>query len=68
MLQESHYFIENAHRWRHLRNITTRLEHGDADGAGLMLLWACDPTAYGEPRNSSKPGTRSRPTRPSPSA
>src|SRR5690606_14275965 len=42
MLQEWHYFFENARRWRNLRKITIGQAHGDVYAAGLMLLWACD--------------------------
>jgi enoyl-CoA hydratase len=42
MLQEWHYFFDNARRWRNLRKITIGQAHGDVYAAALMLLWACD--------------------------
>jgi enoyl-CoA hydratase len=42
MLQEWHYFFDNARRWRNLRKITIAQVHGNVFSAGLMLMWCCD--------------------------
>jgi 1,4-dihydroxy-2-naphthoyl-CoA synthase len=42
MLQEWHYFFENARRWRNLRKNTIAQVQGTAYPAGLMQMWACD--------------------------
>jgi enoyl-CoA hydratase len=42
MLQEWHYFFNNALRWRNLRKITVAQVQGPVFAAGLMLMWACD--------------------------
>jgi enoyl-CoA hydratase len=42
MLQEWHYFFENAKRWRNLRKITIAEVQGTVFAAGLTLMWACD--------------------------
>jgi enoyl-CoA hydratase len=42
MLQEWHYYFENAKRWRNLRKITIAQVQGTVFAAGLMLMWSCD--------------------------
>jgi enoyl-CoA hydratase len=42
MIQEWHYYYQNAVRWRDLRKITIASVHGPVMAAGLTLAWACD--------------------------
>ncbi|OCB22452.1 enoyl-CoA hydratase [Mycobacterium intracellulare] len=42
MVQEWHYYYQNALRWRDLRKITVAQVHGEVLAAGLTLAWACD--------------------------
>ncbi|MCV7187897.1 enoyl-CoA hydratase/carnithine racemase [Mycolicibacterium thermoresistibile] len=42
MLQEWHYYFENARRWRNLKKITIAETHGPVLAAGLMIAWTCD--------------------------
>jgi enoyl-CoA hydratase len=42
MLQEWHYYYQNAVRWRDLRKITVAQVQGEVIAAGLTLAWACD--------------------------
>lgn len=42
MLQEWHYFFQNARRWRDLRKITIAAVHGPVYTGGLILAWCCD--------------------------
>ena len=42
MVQEWHYFYQNAWRWRNLRKVTIAQVQGSVIAAGLTLMWACD--------------------------
>jgi enoyl-CoA hydratase len=42
MVQEWHYYYQNALRWRDLRKITVAQVQGEVLAAGLTLAWACD--------------------------
>lgn len=42
MVQEWHYFYQNAWRWRNLRKVTIAQVQGSVIAAGLSLMWACD--------------------------
>lgn len=42
MVQEWHYFYQNAWRWRNLRKVTIAQVQGSVVAAGLTLMWACD--------------------------
>lgn len=42
MIQEWHFFYQNAWRWRNLRKITIAQVQGSVIAAGLTLMWACD--------------------------
>lgn len=42
MLQEWHYFFQNALRWRNLRKVTVAQVQGKVMAGGLILMWSCD--------------------------
>ncbi|PHV64887.1 enoyl-CoA hydratase [Williamsia muralis] len=42
MVEEWHFFYQNAWRWRNLRKITIAQVQGAVLAAGLTLAWSCD--------------------------
>ncbi|MCU1483038.1 MAG: Enoyl-CoA hydratase [Subtercola sp.] len=59
MVQEWHYYYQNALRWRNLRKITIAQVQGQVFAAGLTLAWSCDLIVGAEGTTFSDPvGTR----------